>query len=330
MLGLYRTILALLVLYSHVYIPKTNNIGLCAVVEFFMISGFVMTQLIHRCYGRLGRPTLYFYLDRFLRIYPQYFLFLCMMQISILVFRFQFGPFTGTPSFLGFGLNALIIPLNYTSYFQILQNYFLIPAAWSLALEEQYYLVFPFIVLNKRLGHLVAILSFALFCFNIFSYGDPDLLYRRVPSILFVFMLGKYLAEYRTTQSKEPLWMMCILYGACLVLFNILTIFDQYAFTTPSTDDVLNGILVGFPILVGLSYLPRKKWDEIVGRASYGIFLSHTFCLSLFLQFHLFTDSRPKLLLGVALSSIALSALGYTLAEKTIQPLRYRLRRTST
>lgn len=47
-----------------------------AVVLFFMLSGSVMTALLQKNYNSIGIRTLYFYLDRGLRIFPQFTFFM--------------------------------------------------------------------------------------------------------------------------------------------------------------------------------------------------------------------------------------------------------------
>lgn len=74
MFGTLRLILAVMVAISHVDIRAYGrNPGVVAVVCFFMISGFVMTGVIRSYYQ--DNKTM-FYLDRLMRIYPQYLFFL--------------------------------------------------------------------------------------------------------------------------------------------------------------------------------------------------------------------------------------------------------------
>lgn len=77
-MGTLRFFLALLVLYSHAggRIQQLNP-GVTAVVVFYIISGYVMTALMRRYYcpspaGPTLPSTAHFYLDRLLRLYPQY------------------------------------------------------------------------------------------------------------------------------------------------------------------------------------------------------------------------------------------------------------------
>ena len=73
--GSYRLLLAMLVAISHMGVMFVGfNPGVVAVVSFLIISGFVMTPLIDRSYNVPGKIGL-FYLDRLLRLYPQFLLY---------------------------------------------------------------------------------------------------------------------------------------------------------------------------------------------------------------------------------------------------------------
>src|SRR6185312_12469878 len=189
MFGTFRVILAILVLLSHIFVGNRFNCGTAAVVCFFIISGYVMTILIRNSYGKIGKSTWYFYADRFLRIYPQYFLFMLLTQIADLNWYFNSGFLHTSPTPWKFFLNALIVPVN---YFMLLTDsisqYLLIPAAWSLGLEEQFYWAFPFLLLIPWLGRLSTFLSFVTFLTAVLGILNPELFaIRFLPGVIFIF-----------------------------------------------------------------------------------------------------------------------------------------------
>lgn len=80
-MGTYRLILALLVLVSHMGLTVLGlNPGVVAVISFFMLSGYVMTALIKRYY-LAPRSIPDFYLDRLMRLQPQYLFYLTLSVI---------------------------------------------------------------------------------------------------------------------------------------------------------------------------------------------------------------------------------------------------------
>ena len=82
MFGTYRTLLALLVVLLHfAYIPL---IGEYAVFGFFALSGFLMTLIMQRNYGYSVAGVGAFAVNRFLRIYPVYWV-ACAVSVIVLL-----------------------------------------------------------------------------------------------------------------------------------------------------------------------------------------------------------------------------------------------------
>jgi len=328
MFGTYRFILAQLVVLGHVLGTAFGiHFNDAAVLDFFMLSGFVMTVLIRKSYPRLGKPTLYFYADRFLRIFPQYCLFLTATLIALQFFDFQYFNFhfsiPRTPSLIA--MNYLIAPMNYTYFSESLRRCILIPPAWSLGLEEQFYWFFPFFVINRPASRVATGLSLVVYFLAFFAVINTQFYgYRMLPGVFFIFMMGKNLADYNLTGDKEAKLTMLVLYAVVLACLTAVLIFSDLR--SEYRLEVLLATAVGFPVLWGLSKLPRRKWDELLGHTSYGVFLSHIFVLNLMVHFRFMTTSAPVFALGGVIFSTLAGFLGYTIVEKLITPLRMRLR----
>ncbi|WXG52262.1 MAG: hypothetical protein RNU03_15995 [Candidatus Sedimenticola sp. (ex Thyasira tokunagai)] len=83
MFGLYRTGLALWVMIFHLLdIPV---IGPYAVFSFFALSGFLMTTIMHDTYGYNISGIKRYVINRFLRLYPMYWM---VAVVSILAIMF--------------------------------------------------------------------------------------------------------------------------------------------------------------------------------------------------------------------------------------------------
>jgi peptidoglycan/LPS O-acetylase OafA/YrhL len=332
MFGTFRVILAILVVLQHLARNPHFDFGDAAVLNFFMISGYVMAVMIRNNYGKIGKSTLYFYADRFLRIYPQFFFFLVLAQIGDLFWAFQAPYLSGQPSVGKFLLNALVVPLNYHFVFPMLSHYQLILPAWSLGLEEQFYWIFPFLVLIPLVERISAITSFIIFLFGIFGILNPEFFaYRFLPGVIFIFLLGKNLAEYNQTQSKESAWTILILYGSIFALALGLWLFKPEILFLGYNKEVLLSVLVGFPIITVLSQMQRQKWDEFLGHCSYGIFLSHILVKDTFVHFRLY-DFAPMnrfwtFIAVVILMAILAGYVGYYLVEKPTIRFRLALRK---
>jgi peptidoglycan/LPS O-acetylase OafA/YrhL len=119
---------------------------------FFVISGFLITTLLIREKQKMGSIDLgKFFIRRFLRIVPALWLYLIVITIWNHVFDFEltFSYFLG--------------PLLYLNNFNFFPGTWVLGHTWSLAVEEQYYLIWPFVFYAYR-----NLLSTALF-FVIFT-----------------------------------------------------------------------------------------------------------------------------------------------------------------
>jgi peptidoglycan/LPS O-acetylase OafA/YrhL len=115
-------------------IPLSDN-GFLGVDMFFVLSGFLIVTLILRERARTGTVSLErFYVRRTLRIFPIYYLVLG----GVLLFVTVVSP--GSPMRVPF-LAELPFHLTYTSNW--IHSATLFAIAWSLATEEQFYLLWP-------------------------------------------------------------------------------------------------------------------------------------------------------------------------------------------
>ena len=132
-------------------------LGYAGVVAFFVLSGFLITWLLLQEPDErpFGQSLTNFYLRRSLRIFPIYFLYLAITY--------------------GFNIDAIreagVYPWVYlTNIYLFKENTWLNAHShlWSLSVEEQFYLVWPFLVLFFRrntkllLGLFCAICALAL------------------------------------------------------------------------------------------------------------------------------------------------------------------------
>jgi peptidoglycan/LPS O-acetylase OafA/YrhL len=115
------------------------------VTLFFAISGFLITTLLLREKDRHGVIDLRaFYVRRALRIFPLY--YAVLLIYVVLVFALERQSKVGQDFF-----SNLVYFVSYTSnWFVALDGRVIFYYAWSLAAEEQFYLVWP--PLMKRLG----------------------------------------------------------------------------------------------------------------------------------------------------------------------------------
>ncbi|SHM85913.1 acyltransferase family protein [Bradyrhizobium lablabi] len=133
--GLRGIAIGLVVLFHFGLIP----VGWVGVQLFFVLSGYLISELlINEKEQAFSTYTAQFYWRRSLRIFPLYFIYLASMA------ALHFA--TGAPESLQADWPYL---LTYTTNFGRLRTIDIGPAfthLWSLAVEEQFYLLWPFVV----------------------------------------------------------------------------------------------------------------------------------------------------------------------------------------
>jgi peptidoglycan/LPS O-acetylase OafA/YrhL len=313
-MGIYRLVLAIAVMLSHVGIMVFGkNIGVIAVVSFFLLSGYVMTALIDKNYSEPYRIPM-FYLDRMMRLFPQ-FAFYMLLTLVLIRFAHPASPFLSQISHAKMALNLSMVPLNFFRYFPHSQ---IIPQAWSLGLESQFYIVVPLIVIFAWRAQMFA-LSAAFFLLPYFGVLDSDTWgYRMLPATLFMFLFGSFL--YRHARS----WALFIAYGGICSLFAIVA--ATPSMQRPFDFEVLFGLVIGAPVVWILSNIKSGKIDEVIGNLSYGVFLNHFFLIWTLQVVGIEKNSNLYLPILIA-SSIALAALSYAIVERPSIRIRHTLRK---
>lgn len=73
MFGYFRFILALMVVASHSQVTVQGvNFGVSAVVVFYILAGYVTSNLFEKVFINTQNPLKNYFYDRFLRIFPLY------------------------------------------------------------------------------------------------------------------------------------------------------------------------------------------------------------------------------------------------------------------
>ena len=150
-----RGLACLLILVYHI-MPHRIPLGWAAVDLFFVLSGYLITSIILN-YSREEHFLYHFYMRRGLRIWPVYFLTVLITAAAV--------PFLPRP-YVPAGLAYLLtytqnVPLYWGGQNLTFSSY--LEHTWSLALEEQFYLLWPLLViLVGRRG--VVPLAIALVC----------------------------------------------------------------------------------------------------------------------------------------------------------------------
>ncbi|HEY9128190.1 MAG TPA: acyltransferase [Acidobacteriaceae bacterium] len=280
-------------------------LGNFGVPVFFLLSAFLITELLTREEDRLGTVHIQsFYMRRILRIWPLYF-----AVFYGLVFLNHFIPHMGAAdpkSWLAFSLfagNWYICSHGWIPAFPV-------NPMWSVSVEEQFYIVIPIIVLyGRRIGLKVVSwalipISYAMVTWYAWRgfHGFSSQWTNSFVEFQF-FSAGTLLSlalKGRIPQIPMTLRALGILVGiACLFVASVY--FGVQADTPNSTVVqaafgwllVLAATLLFFLSLLGAParFLPRPI--VYLGRISYGLYLLHEFVYTL--VFHVWKAQLARL-----------------------------------
>lgn len=163
-----RTISIALVIIGHssqvLGVSRFAHLGTLGVRVFFVISGFLITGLLLKEIEKTSKINLLkFYLRRTLRIFPPFYFYLLVIFIATM-----FGFFEIAPKYF------LLTSAYMTDY--VSSSNWILGHSWSLAVEEQFYLIFPglllllglkktklFLVFLVLLGPIIRITDYRVF-----------------------------------------------------------------------------------------------------------------------------------------------------------------------
>ncbi|GAA4670255.1 acyltransferase family protein [Frondihabitans cladoniiphilus] len=348
-----RALAVAAVVLDHVFAWPAG--GFVGVDVFFVLSGFLITALLVREAERTGRISIVdFYRRRVKRILPAALLVLIVVLVAAKV-EFLATRFTTT---LTDAVSAVTFSANWhfaaagTDYFQKdaapspLQHF------WSLSVEEQFYLVWPILIIATLLvlrafgrtasGHSAQIsLVVILGCMTTASFvwaltesaSSPTVAYFSTYSRAWELGLGSLVAVTLPLWRRLPRTLGGLLswLGLAGVIASFVLVSDDLPFPAPWA---VLPVLATALVLIGGSRPDAPRLIPIantvttfVGDISYSLYLWH-------LPVFVFvaggeTDASPRVLAGVVAASLGLATVTYLLVERPIIGSRLLARRGS-
>jgi len=319
--------------------------GFIGVDIFFVISGYVVASSLARAdTSQLGPFVLSFYARRLVRLYPA--LVVCLVTTFLAAVLFIPASWLSTTSWstglLAFaGLSNIALVWLNDGYFSPRAEFNPFTHTWSLGVEEQFYMLFPFLAFfwltarTRTRTHQtdfvfgVAAVASTTFCAWA-SVARPDMAFYALPSRFWELASGvclfvlhrRGLALPRTSRSAGA----ALAVGAGMLICG-LCVSQRFAFPIPWGLLPAMGSLLcitaavassGQPIITGrLLELPAALY---VGRLSYSIYLWHWPVIVL-LRWTAGLDDLTSRMTAIAIS-IVLAIGSYHVIE---QPSRQRL-----
>ncbi len=211
-----RALAVLCVIAYHVNVPFAKG-GMLGVGVFFTLSGYLITDLLLNHWGRhrnLGLKV--FWLRRARRLLPALFLMLAAVSVYVALFDAsqlaQVRRQVVTASLYVGNWSTIV---QHGSYFARFASPLPLDHLWSLAIEEQFYLLWPFLLLGgihlfrtrRRLAcaTLLAAAASALLMGQLYHPGyDPTRAYEGTDTRAFGLLLGAALAMVYPTSKPLP------------------------------------------------------------------------------------------------------------------------------
>tara|TARA_B100002051_G_scaffold276771_2_gene327805 strand:- start:2911 stop:4869 length:1959 start_codon:yes stop_codon:yes gene_type:complete len=322
-----RAIAVVLVMLFHLE-PEIFKGGYLGVDVFFVISGFVISQSIYKNYLKTNTVQIgSFYLRRLKRLYPA---LVAMVSVTTLVYFFL-GFLWDTNLLIKSSVTSILAVSNFY-YLKQADNYFhqdlINPLlhTWSLGIEEQFYLIFPLLMLGlfrlfKNNNDQVKYLLYVITGLSVLSY---------VSFVVFAdSMWGSY---YFPTARFWEIGVGCALfflslkikdikYGAGLIITGIILLFSTQllvpVLNVVQIETLLAVIATSLIIIAGLTnktaiiaFLENKYFLHI-GKISYSLYLWH---LPVFYFTNLYLNSLAYYLVALSLTFV-LSWASYYLIE---------------
>ena len=306
-----RAIAILLVVAAHAGVPWLAG-GFVGVDIFFVLSGFLITGKLVQEVNATGRIRLLpFYVRRLRRLLPALLLMLTVVGLAStwLLSPIDLGPQLVTARMAALWLSNFHFALGNLDYFAAGSESNLYLHTWSLGVEEQFYLVWPALVLwliagdgergvaRLKAGMLVVLCASLLGCM-LLTKTEPLLAFYMMPLRAWQFAVGAmiWLVHARSAQAAPILTRSAPALGSVglgLILACGLWLDPQRAY--PGAWAILPTLGTALVVLAGclptgrrnayrLLALPPFQW---LGRISYSWYLWHW----------------PILLLGYALIS---------------------------
>jgi peptidoglycan/LPS O-acetylase OafA/YrhL len=331
MLGAFRYVLAVLVTLTHLWPGLAGQSALAAVFGFYILSGYLMTNILQSCYGFSPRGLGRYAVNRFLRIFPTYWIVLLLAAAEVtliphsaIITNYKLSMPRGMSEWLP---NVFIVGMLDGP------NRAMIPPAWSLDIELVFYGLMAVGLSRARWSVTVWFLASLVYTGWLLWVGVlPNFRYATYPAASLPFAAGAVAYVYRESLHRRlvvpaPLaWSLLLL---AVVASRLGWLGDVY------TGGFYTTVGCCFLLLVSLNQFDAAKsraWvrrlDRVLGNLAYPVFLCHWHVAAVVV--HLVYDSdKPTdgyLWLWSFVFINLVGGLIYYLVDRNVDRLRDRVR----
>jgi peptidoglycan/LPS O-acetylase OafA/YrhL len=331
-----RALAILPVVFFHYHLPFFTG-GFVGVDVFFVISGYLITSLIagEMAEGRFSITQ--FYERRIRRIFPALFVMLFFATLTAYFVLFPADLLRYAKSLLataGFASNFEF--WREAGYFDVASDQKPLLHLWSIAVEEQFYLLFPaFLLLLGRgaRGRTAGIAAVLVLSFGLSVWAvthDRDAAFYLLPARAWELMLGAVLAVGAVPSQRNALLRECIA-AAGLVLMAAAIFGLRPDMPFPGALALLP--CVGAALVIygtegggtALGATLSVRPLVFIGLISYSLYLWH-WPLYVFSRYVLFRDLSPSETGVLIAASVVLATLSWRFVERPFRRPVARIR----
>lgn len=314
-----RAIAVLAVVVFH-FNPSWLSGGFSGVDIFFAISGFLMTSILVGRYDEQKLSVWLFYCERGRRILPA---LVCLCAALLAYGTYSLSPIE-LSQLAKHVVSSLLFVSNATywmeaGYFDAASDTKWLLHTWSLSVEWQFYIIYPFIIIGcikffgrKRLGQsliFICILSYAMSVLTPVAYQTSAfyLLYSRAWEMLLGGLVCLYPLSLSVRQSK-----VLELSGLALICATYILVRESFSWP---------GYLAAIPVMGSCMLLAANRQNsaltgnplcQFLGRTSYSIYLWHWPIVVFMRQHHI--DGLYSVIVGMV-TAVFIGSISYYFIE---------------
>ncbi|MEO6382795.1 MAG: acyltransferase [Nitrobacter sp.] len=272
-----RGIAILLVIVAHVgldfggtWIPNATTSGQLGVQLFFVASAFTLCRSWQARAAAEHSPYLNFFLRRFFRIAPLYYL-------AILGYSLLHWP-------LADGWQAIVANVFFIHGLTVVGNNSVVPGGWSIGTEFAFYAIFPLtykivarLTPHDRIWALPAAGVLAMVIVGVaFMNGRGGQLFYFAPNQFIVFVFGIYAWCRRDERFSERLaWTAFVMSAAVCVLIMNLMLEGLFDFRSALILPAISGLCFFFLLTIARQRRWNNRFLVRIGQLSFSLYVVH-------------------------------------------------------